>query len=258
MNEDIGGLKMENKILGYSERGMLNSLFYELSHRNAGRTLLGQLLDNNYFPDCVGSFKVSEATILMEQSFSDFGDADVVLLIDNGDHKQSLFIEAKIKTHGREIWKIADEFGKFRAGIESNKLSSSNLFTQLYHKHRLVDGIAEMGVDYVASKGLPFPGCSTKSPRKLGKNKIVLRAAKKIKEYLGDVFFVGIVPDNMENIKVFVDKELRTFVPKRDPNWHWSNKNWGWLTWQTVKDFCEANGLGSTLNNFEHNKGQIF
>jgi hypothetical protein len=263
MNDEKMSLKMRTELLGYSERGLINSLFYELNYKDPDGKLLSQLLDKVYFPDWKGSFKVSEVTILIEQSFSDFGDADVVLLIKNGVRNQTVFIEAKVKTSGKGGWKIADEFAEFRAGSEPKKLSSSNLFTQLYHKHRLVDGIAEMGVDYVASKGLPFPACSTKSPRKLGKNKIVRRAANMIaaniiKEYHDDVFFIGILPDQKKNIEEFVDKELRPFIPKKDPNWHWSIKNWGWLSWQTVKNFCEANDLKITLGNFEHNEEQIF
>jgi len=249
---------MGTELLGYSERGLINSLFYELSYKDPDGKLLGQLLDKVYFPDWKGSFKVTDVTILIEQSFSDFGDADVVLLIKNGVRNQTVFIEAKVKTSGKGGWKIADEFVEFKAGSEPKKLSSSNLFTQLYHKHRLVDGIAEMGVDYVASKGVLFPACSTKSPRKLGKNKIVLRAAKMIEEYPDDFFFIGIVPDKIKNIEEFVDSELRLFDPGNDPNWHWNVRNWGWLSWQTVKNFCEANDLKITLGNFEHNEEQIF
>jgi hypothetical protein len=249
---------MGTELLGYSERGLVNSLFYELSYKDPDGKLLGQLLDKVYFPDRKGSFKVSDVTILIEQSFSDFGDADVVLLIKNGGHNQTVFIEAKIKTNEKREWIIEDEFEKFRAGSESKKLSSSNLFTQLYHKCRLANGIAEMGVDDVASKGVLFPACSTKSPRKLGNNKIVLRAAKRVEEYPDDVCFIGIVPDKKANIKEFVDKELRPFIPKKDPNWHWSLRNWGWLSWLTIKEFCQANDLKNTLANFKHNEEQIF
>jgi len=249
---------MGTEILGYSERGLINSLFYELSYKDREGKLLSQLINKTYFPDSKGSFEFSKATILIEQSFSDFGDADVVLLIENGDHKQTVFIEAKVKTSGKGTWKIADEFEEFKAGTETDKLSSFNLFTQLYHKHRLADGIVEMGVKDVASKGLLFPACSTKSPRKLGKNEIVLKAANMIKPFLKDVFFIGIVPDKTKNIEEFVDKELRAFVPIKDPNWHWSVRNWGWLSWHTIKDFCDENDFNNTLCNFRHNEKQIF
>jgi len=249
---------MGTEILGYSERGLINSLFYELSYKDRDGKLLGQLLNKAYFPDRKGSFEVSKATILIEQSFSDFGDADVVLLIENGDHKQSIFLEAKVKTYEKGEWKVDDEFEEFKAGIKKRKLSSSNLFTQLYHKHRLADGLANMPIADVASKGLLFPDCSTKSPRKLGKNEIVLKAAKMIKKYLDDVFFVGIVPDKIKNIEEFVDSKLRLYIPGKDPNWHWSVRNWGWLSWQTIMKYCEANHLENTLGNFKHNEEQIF
>ena len=55
------------EILGYSERGLINSLFYELSYKDRDGKLLSQLINKTYFPDSKGSFEVSKATILIEQ-----------------------------------------------------------------------------------------------------------------------------------------------------------------------------------------------
>jgi len=246
------------KVLGYSERGLINSLFYELSYKADGASLLGQLLDKAYYSDSKASFGVSNPIILIEQSFSDFGDADAVLSFENDGRRQTVFVEAKVKTCEKDEWKIGREFEEFRTGIGAKRLSSSNLFTQLYHKYRLADGITKGSIAAVASEGLLFPDCSTRSPRKLGKNKIVLQAAEMISKSLDDVTFLGIVPDKMENIEEFVDSTLRLFNPGSDPNWRWSVRNWGWLNWQTIKEYCEVNGFENTLGNFKHNEEQIF
>ena len=122
------------KLLGYSERGLLNSLFYELSARDKSIELLGRLLNQAYFSGGGHAFKISEAQIFIEPSLSDFGDADTVLLIKNSGRKQTVFIEAKVKTFKKKEWLIKNEFEKFRAGVEDKKVSVSNLFAQLYQK----------------------------------------------------------------------------------------------------------------------------
>jgi hypothetical protein len=73
------------RIIGYSERGITNSLFYEISYSSQPVSLLEKLLSLVRFP-YVGqqSIQISSAKILIEQSFSDFGDADVVLLTETG------------------------------------------------------------------------------------------------------------------------------------------------------------------------------
>jgi len=126
-----------------------------------------------------------DLTIFIEQSFSDFGDADALLLIDNDNVKQSLFIEAKVKTSQQKFWSIEDEFNSFNDEIrkfykrtKENKLSSSNLFTQLYRKLRFYNAMKADGIDLL-KRGVNFPKCSSKEIKKIGKNKVVLRESKK-------------------------------------------------------------------------------
>jgi hypothetical protein len=45
------------------------------------------------------SFHISDVKILIEPSFPDFGDADVVILVNNQGVKQVIFIVAKVKTY---------------------------------------------------------------------------------------------------------------------------------------------------------------
>jgi len=122
------------EILGYSERGLINSLFYELKYSPNNLQLLNSLLSLVSFPYQKVNFQISEAKILIEQSFSDFGDADLVLLVSNFKSKQVIFIEAKVKTYQRDYWNILEEF---KRGVEKDKVSSSNLFVQLYQNKNI-------------------------------------------------------------------------------------------------------------------------
>jgi len=58
-------------------------------------------------------------------------------LLNNNGNKQVIFIEAKVKTFQKREWTIKNEFDQFQEGIRQNKVSSSNLFIQLYYKQRL-------------------------------------------------------------------------------------------------------------------------
>jgi hypothetical protein len=122
------------EIFGYSERGIINSLLYEMKFSQNNLQLLNDFLPLVSFPYQIVNFKISGAKILIEQSFSDFGDADAVLLLNNEGNNQVNFIEAKVKT-SQGKWSIYDEFEKFKSGVpksEPPKGFSSNLFVQLY------------------------------------------------------------------------------------------------------------------------------
>ncbi|OFV68089.1 MAG: hypothetical protein SCAL_000729 [Candidatus Syntrophoarchaeum caldarius] len=54
---------------------------------------------------------------MIEQSFSDFGDADAVILVNNQGDKEAVFIEAKVKTSQKPYWSILEEFEDFKIGI---------------------------------------------------------------------------------------------------------------------------------------------
>ena len=72
------------EILEYSERGLINSLCYELRYSQDNLQLLNNLLSLVSFPyHRTVNFQISEVKILIEQSFSDFGDADLLLLVND-------------------------------------------------------------------------------------------------------------------------------------------------------------------------------
>ena len=99
-------------------------------------------------------FDINEAKVLIEQSFSDFGDADSLLLLDSGQNRQCVFAEAKVKTSQQGSWSIKREFDIFEDGIKRNEVSSSNLFVQLYYKVRLIKGLRDGTL--FKDEGMPF------------------------------------------------------------------------------------------------------
>jgi len=128
---------------GYSERGIINTLFYEMSLSGDSLKILKDFLSYIKIPPD-HSFEVtnnSKAEIIIEHSLSDFGDADAIILIENGQKKQAVFIEAKVKTfQGR--WNIEEQFVKFVSGLTENdppKGFTSNLFVQLFFKNKLMN-----------------------------------------------------------------------------------------------------------------------
>jgi hypothetical protein len=240
--------------LGYSERGAVNSLLFEIAYSANPNELLQRLLRRAIFMSDTGPFKpINSSTVLIEQSLSDFGDADAVLLLESGAVKRALFVEAKVRACQTEPWRIQDEFAKFQGGLSST-LSSSNLFSQLYHKVRFVEA-ARCDRQQLLHSGLPFPACSTKALRRIGSNPVVLEAVRRITPYLQDVTFLGLVPDCRASVCGFLRDALYVFNPEQLVGWDTSR--WGFLCWGEVQEFCEAEGLRRTLEVLEFNGGQI-
>jgi hypothetical protein len=192
---------------------------------------------------------------LIEQSLSDFGDADAVLLLDSAKSKTAVFIEAKVKSSQAERWTLQGEFGDFEQGQHTEgQLNSSNLFTQLYHKARFVAGLKSGGVAALEA-GLELPLCSTKAVRKIGSNPIVLKAVRVIEPYCEQVWYLALVPDTMSNVDVFFQR----FVAAPQPAGFigWDAPRWGGLAWEAVSEFCTTAGMKNTGEVLKFNAGQI-
>ncbi len=249
-------------IKGYSERGMVNSLFYEMRSREDGDGLLGEFVSLIKFPKYFQDFRVSGGSVYIEPSFSDFGTADAVILANNLYKKQSLFIEAKVKTGAKKVWLIEDEFEVFSKGIkdynyliEKGGVYYANLFRQLYYKQRMVKA-AERGGMAEIKRGVDFHQCFGKKKKKIGSNKIVLRAVEDLLNYMDESFFVMLVPDTEKNLGDFfrdIEFNLGSSELKE-----WDTGHWGYLSWEAVEKFCERHQMTNTLLNFEHNRGQIY
>jgi len=193
------------EIIGYSERGVINALFYEIAYSAKSLHLSKELLALADCPSLVEfSQRMTKVRVFIEQSLSDFGDADAILLLDAEDKKGVVFVEAKVKSSQRNEWKLELEFEKFKNGYNTSdkKLSSSNLFTQLYHKHRFLNGLSDVGIDGL-KKGIVFPECSTKNTRKIGNNPVVLYAVNIIEPYRDNAWYIALVPDTSIAVRDF-------------------------------------------------------
>jgi hypothetical protein len=197
------------KVTGYSERGAVNALLYEIAYSNKPLPLLKHFLRLAHFPKGkqIGS-GLTDARVLIEQSLSDFGDADAILLLDADGSKTAVFLEAKVKPAQTNSWTLEQEFTDFKQGCSTNgKLDSSNLFTQIYHKARFIEGLrCDPDSLTTLTKVLKFPQASTKPVSKIGSNPVVLRAVEAINQYREDVRFLSLVPDTPPAVRCFFDQ----------------------------------------------------
>ena len=166
----------------------------------------------------------------------------------------TVFAEAKVKPSQMPVWKIKDEFDKFVTGT-TTKLSSSNLFTQLYHKLRMINALSKGGLTSLKN-GVPFPICSSMALRKIGSNPVVIRAIKKVSHYLEDTYFLAIIPDTPSNLEDFFINDLEQSRVANLPEWNFNSL--GYLAWSDIMNFCIDQKLENTQRVFEFNKGQIF
>ena len=210
------------EILGYSERGIINALLYDILNSSTPTTLISDLLNLTIFINKKEEveFNISECKVLIEQSFSDFGDSDVLLLVENCGKKQAIFLEAKVKTYSGK-WDIVKEFTKFKdlKGKDRNGnkiIPTSNLFTQLYFKNRLWYELKNNN-GIKLDEGIKFIN-TTKSRRKIGKNKIVLKAVDYLMEYIYESFYLGIIPNTQNEIDIFIKKDFSPSQSKLKKN----------------------------------------
>lgn len=212
---------------------------------------------------------ISKAEILIEQSFSDFGDADVLILIDSGEDKYAFFIEAKVKTYSRIEWLLADEYKEFLSFLQpgqqiirKKKYANSNLFTQLYFKQRLFNEIQRFSILDNPYIEILFNNFFNKI-RKTGSNKVVKEAVKKVWEYRANGYFVCLIPNDNNSLDLLYppltdleeNNPLATYGKLEGLN----TKKWGLITWNKIKRFCSNHGntFEGTLKVFDWNKGQI-
>jgi hypothetical protein len=238
------------QVRGYSERGMINSICYEIRYSQNGPKLLQDFLGMCTFPHSRPTFEnLYSATLLIEQSFSDFGDLDLLMLLE-GTCTQAICLEAKVKTYDPNYWSLQKEWKTFKEAKNSDdRRSRSNLFTQLYRKMRLLKKVRnmdeEMAADALAKRW------------SLGKNGVVRQAAHALAKNCSEAWMVALVPDTKANAHAFFQDTLSTPLPGL-PDWEYANC--GYLTWEEFETHCRTNAAEwpETLANFEFNRGQIF
>ena len=220
------------KILGYSERGIINSLIFSIGERE--EELVTKFIKLVAFPNAIEIGKPDNYEILLEQSFSQFGDSDLVIIANYEDplKKKVLFFEGKVKTD-KKNWFLNKQYVKHML-VDRKPDSSSNLFFQLKSKELLIKFLRKN----------PEVDKYGKS-RNLGSNRVVLQAAKMI-ESASQYYYIGIIPSTEVQIKDFLDKEYVDQFPIQ------------LLAWETIERFCVKNNLSKVLDIFKFNEGQIY
>lgn len=240
------------EVRGYSERGMINAMMYEMNYSSNGIEMLRNFLKLCVFPNEDPDFEnFNSARVLIEQSFSDFGDLDLLIMLD-GSIKQSVLLEAKVKRFQSNGWSISDEWDNFKRVVDGTLPIAkyrSNLFIQLYRKMRLINTIK--------NPNLKLQPNIIRDSWRLGKHRIVGKAAEELAQYSSKPWFLALVPDSQKNIADFFKNKLSN-LPTVLPDW--SILNVGYLAWEDFENYCKnsPNEWIHTLSNFDYNHGQIF
>lgn len=196
---------MEIDIKGYSERGVMNALFYGIVYRKGGdfngakaiKELLTLANINNNF---------KKITFYIECSLSGFGDPDLVIIgKDPNGLKRCIFIEAKVSNFGNYDIKIQklhhDDYMKYGKRSKYDKGHSSNLFFQLRLKKLLVNSKHSQIID-----GTQLSSEKRKVKRKIGNNPIVRKLYEEIYQCKNRIEYVAILPDLLNGEHVIQTK----------------------------------------------------
>jgi hypothetical protein len=222
------------KVLGYSERGVINSIIFYLREHPE---LMGKFLKalEIELPEDFG--EDVEYTLLNEQSFSDFGDSDLVIIAKNKDNKKIVvFVEGKVKT-SQGHFSLDTKFEKVKVkDKEDFKGISSNIFVQLYYKYLLtqLDGKQEYNCSEIG-----------KEAKKLGDNDIVKKAYNVYIKGAEQYYFVAILPIESNDFQSKF-KELNLNMP---------TENIRCVYWGNIEELFIDNPVAE---NFFYNKGQIY
>lgn len=221
------------QILGYSERGIINSLIFSIGE---DKRLMDKFIDLIGIP-ALKEVQAKDYTILLEQSFSRFGDSDLVIITEyeNPNHKKVFFIEGKVKTSQSKKWSLSKQFEKYERE-EKYSGSSSNLFFQLHLKKLLFDNCVSNDFDL----GIEEP--RYKEIGKIGMNKVVHKAVKLLRD-CREAYYIGLIPANQKDIDKF---EIKTEFDIH------------FLSWEKIHDFCKDHKLKKVVEIFDYNEGQIY
>ncbi|KAA6323538.1 hypothetical protein EZS27_027031 [termite gut metagenome] len=235
--EEVQSL-INNMVYGYSERGVFNSIIYYL---NVRQEMIGEFL--TYIGVKGFNNKDYDFVFLNEQSFSDFGDNDLTIIITKkcSQEKTVLFIEGKVKTSSGNFF-LQKHFAK----INNNNLYkgvSSNIFAQLYYKFLLTN--------VQGSSGFEIKDCVIGKPtKKLGNNRIVKSAFENYIKDAQEYYYVAILPVKVGN------ETFRNYF--NDLNLDMPLDRIISIYWGTIQDFFIKNVAIQVIKNFDYNEGQIY
>lgn len=116
------------EIIGYSERGAMNALFYGMAHddKENGEAAMNALI---HLADIEPDKQFKDFVIYNEFSLSDFGDPDMMITAKKEDKYVLFFIEAKVSCGS-----YYDLSKQWKSHTNQGKKDTSNLFFQLMLK----------------------------------------------------------------------------------------------------------------------------
>jgi hypothetical protein len=249
------------QLLGYSERGFLNAFFYGVFHHPNPSEIIKAFLDSAHWPVLATRPSVIDVvavdTILIEQSFSQFGTAEVLILVSTPQEKIAFFCEAK---RGNE-WGLKAEWNAFKDNFQRSLGGEvSNVFKQVYLKQRLVQALAA-GDDL--DTGIEFDGDLRTGRgdrrRRIGKNKVVERAVGKLKPYVESAYYLTLTPEPWRDETTLL-QEIQDFdPPPNDPKPRdWDITRWGVISLRDMVQLCRDRHLDHAAAVADFNDGQLF
>lgn len=181
------------KIIGYSERGAMNALFYGMAIKKDDAAM-NKFLSLAGINDAYSNFR-----LYIECSLSDFGDPDLVIIADKDGLKNEtvFFVEAKVSE--RKKFDLKQQQDKHDKG----KYDASNLFFQLRSKEYFFnheckgcepERYKEKSFDIIKCKKEKH---GNENCRELGKNGIVNKFADEIKK-CKSAEYIAIIPEQKE------------------------------------------------------------
>jgi len=195
---------------------------------------------------------IQSVTLLVEQTFSYFGDLDLLILLEFEAEKfQALLVEAKVSNDTNSWLTIEDRWEEFLAILDGGQDNTSNLFVQLHRKVRLVEFLQHDGKDFALDL-LVAQG-------NLGKNQVVTRAAAMLRKYIreGNALYAAIVPDELDALLSFARDTLRS-RSRQEMLPTWNPSQWGFLSWHTIAEKAKGDSWLRTVKTLQWNEGQIF
>lgn len=167
------------KIVGYSERGAMNALFYGIAQADDKKAFAKFLKIIGIEDD-----HVSDVEFFMEFSLSEFGSPDLLVTFNANEQKHILFIEAK--TSCGKKYELEKAFENYEKRKERKPGYSSNLYYQLSMKNLFFENLP---------KSIDINGIEDSDGRthKIGDNFVVKAICNKIKDSKV-AHYIAIVP----------------------------------------------------------------
>ena len=244
-------------LLGYSERGMVNSLCNDLTFGPRPLELVRQLLSWCCFPFADDRLpdlsRIAKVTYIVEQSFSGYGVLDLLILLDHfPNRRQAILLEAKVAAYGNPDQLVAGQIARFQEHLNRNWMHTSSLFVQLYRKMILVQRLQQQGD---LNQAHPVEGYLN-----IGQHPIVHAVRNLLAEYCTDAWYIALVPDGQAAVQHVLGQ-----VNFLQPHPHGELQDWlpqrcGFFTWPRIAVECQndADSCPRTLQSYAWNLGQIY